>query len=431
MQSVAFITDLKIRASWGETGNQEVGSNYPFLTTVAPGGADYIFGNSQNLTQGVAPLARGNQNIKWETVTQQDIGLDLTLMKRITLTADYYIKETSDMLLQVPIPGLGGRAAAPFVNAGSVRNKGVELALTYSKSEGDFQYSIGFNGSHNTNEVTSLGVGKYLESPFLFRTGVTLTRTAVGHPIGSFYGYQTDGIFQTQEEINAVNALGNPSQPYQSEKTAPGDIRYKDIAGAPDENGNPTGPDGKIDANDRTFIGSGIPKMNYGLNFNASFKNFDFSLFMQGVHGVQIVNTTRYFTEGVRNDAGNKATSILDRWTPENRNTSVPRLTFDDPNENSRPSDRFVENGAYLRLKNVQLGYTLPVGFVNKTGLTSVRFYVSAQNLFTLTKYKGFDPEVGVNQNHTGNQFRNLEVGVDRGVYPQARVLLVGINLGI
>jgi TonB-linked SusC/RagA family outer membrane protein len=432
MKSITFLSDLKIRASWGETGNQEVGSNYPFLTTVAPGGADYLFGNSQNLTQGVAPVARGNQNIKWETVTQEDIGLDVALLdNRIFVTADYYIKETKDMLLQVPIPGLGGRAAAPFVNAGSVRNKGVELAITYRKSEGDFKYSIGFNGSHNTNEVTSLGVGKYLESPFLFRTGVTLTRTAVGQPIGAFYGYQTNGIFQSQEEINAVNALGDPNMPYQADKTAPGDIRYKDIAGAPDEKGNPTGPDGKIDANDRTFIGSGIPKINYGLNFNASYKNFDFSLFLQGVQGVDIINTTRYFTEGVRNDAGNKATSILDRWTPENTNTSVPRLTFDDPNDNSRPSDRFVENGAYMRLKNVQLGYSIPGGLANRIGLSTCRVYVSTQNLFTLTKYEGFDPEVGVNQNNVGNQFRNLEVGVDRGIYPQARVFLVGINLGI
>jgi TonB-linked SusC/RagA family outer membrane protein len=431
MQSLGFVSDLKLRASWGETGNQEVGSNYPFLTLLGTG-ADYLFGTSQSLMQGVAPATRGNPDIKWETITQKDIGLDLALLEnRILLTADYYIKETRDMLLQVPIPGLGGRAEAPFVNAGSVRNRGVELAVTYRKTGGDFRYSVSFNGSHNTNEVTSLGAGKYIESPFLFRTGVPLTRTAVGHPIGSFYGFVTDGLFQSQEEVDAANALGDPTQPFQSPGTSPGDIRFRDIAGPPDENGNPTAPDGRIDANDRTFIGSGIPKMNYGLNFSASWKNFDFSLFFQGVQGVDIINGSRFFTESVRGDAGNKATSILDYWRPDNRDTSVPRLSYDDPNENNRASDRFVENGAYARLKNIQLGYSLPSSLTDRIGLATFRVYISSQNLFTITRYTGYDPEVGVNQNNMGNQFKNLEVGVDRGNYPQARIFLVGVNIGL
>ncbi len=391
------ITFLKLRTSWGQNGNDRIG-DYTF-TTIVNAGQNYAFGPDEVITNGAVPLVSANPDLKWETVTQANAGLDVELFNgRFNLTTDYYIKTTTDMLYAAPIPLVAG-TLPPVRNIGQVENRGFELALQYRNREGAFSYSVGGNIAFVNNRVLSLGEGG---DPVLTgrvqSANATVSRTEVGRPIAAFYGFVTDGIFQTTEEVAA--------HAFQHELTAPGDIRFKDLNG-----------DGVIDLLDQTFIGNPTPDFTYGLNADCSFKGFDLSIFVLGSQGNDIYNgTVRYDFTYV-----NRPVSVLNRWTGPGTSNSEPRVSLNDPNQNARVSDRFVEDGSFIRLKNLQLGYSPPANLLKSLGIYKFRMYVSAQNLFTFTRYSGLDPEIGA--------LSALEIGIDRGFYPQARTFLGGLSV--
>lgn len=392
------ISFAKLRASWGRNGNDRIG-NYGF-TTVVNAGQNYTFGTDERITNGAVPLVPANPDLRWETTTQTDIGLDMEFWDgRLYLVTDYYIKETTDMLYAAPIPLIVG-SFAPVRNVGSVRNTGWELALNLRERAGELRFDFGANVAFISNEVVSLGEGG--DPIFTGRVQSAnsfVSRTAVGQPLGAFYGYVTDGIFQTTEEVRA--------HAFQSEGTAPGDIRFRDLNN-----------DGIIDDQDQTYIGNPTPDLTYGFTADMEWKGFDLSLFLQGTYGNEIYNATvRYDFTYV-----NRPSYVLDRWTGPGTSDSEPRVNVRDPNQNARVSDRFVEDGSYLRLKNLQLGYTLPQNLTG-SALQKVRVYASVQNLFTFTGYRGLDPEIGTFFNSP------LEIGIDKGFYPQARTWLAGINI--
>ena len=401
-----FVSNLKLRGGWGQLGNQDVGF-YPTLTLYEiNGNATYPFGGTNDGTSpGYSVVNRGDPSITWETSVQSNIGIEAGFLEdKITVSFDYYNRTTEDILVRRPVSSLGGTAPAPFVNAATVANTGIELLLGYRNAIGDFSYEINGNFTTYNNEVTSLGVGDDIT------TG--RTRTTEGEPIGSFFGFATDGLFQNQSEIDAANAIdGEGSSPFQP-GAAPGDIRFVDI-----------NEDGQIDDDDRTFIGNPTPDITYGLNANVAYKNFDVSLFLQGVAGNEIFNDARRTTERTTIGSSNGHATLLGRWTGEGTSNTIPRLTSENPNNNERVSDRFVEDGSYLRIKNLQFGYTLPIELLDRISISTARVYVSGQNLLTITDYSGFDPEIGRN---TGN---DLSAGIDTYSYPQPRTFLVGLNV--
>ncbi len=398
------ISFLKLRASWGQNGNDRIG-DYSFTTIVFPG-QNYTFGPSETITSGSAPIEASNPDLRWETSEQTNVGLDLEFWDgRLNFTTDYYIKTTRDMLARVPIPLIVG-VRAPFQNVGSMENKGLELALQYRNSKQGFKYSFGGNISFINTEVLSLGEGgEPIVAGRVFSAG-NVSRTAVGNPVGAFYGYVTDGIFQNTEEVAA--------HAFQNENTAPGDIRFLDLNG-----------DGLIDENDQTFIGDPTPDFTYGLTASLEYKGFDMNLFVQGSQGNDIFNGIfRYdffYT--------NRPQTALNRWTGPGTSNTEPRANRNDPNGNARASDRFVEDGSYLRLKNLQIGYSLPQSLLSRLQVQKCRFYLGATNLITLTKYSGLDPEIGVVGDIFGGGNGRLEIGIDRGFYPQSRMFLTGVNL--
>ena len=389
---------LKIRASWGQNGNDRIG-NYGFSTVVLSG-QNYTFGPGETITNGSVPLTVANPDLRWETITQTDIGFDATFFNgRLSWTSDFYLKNTSGMLYAAPIPLTVG-AAPPVRNIASVKNTGWETDVQYRNRSGAFKYSVGGNLSIVKNEVTGLGEGG--EPVFAGRVqsaNASVTKTEVGQPIGAYFGYVTDGIFQTRQEV--------ADHAFQSENTAPGDIRFKDLNG-----------DGVVNTDDQDYIGNPIPDFTYGFTADVEWKGFDLGIFLQGAQGNDLYNATvRYDFTYV-----NRPVSVLNRWTGPGTSNSEPRVNLSDPNQNARVSDRFVEDGSYLRLKNVQLGYSLPKNLIERIGFEKFRVYVSGQNMFTFTRYTGMDPEIG---SYGGA----LEAGIDRGFYPQARVLLGGINV--
>ena len=406
------VSDLKIRGGWGQLGNQDIGF-YPTLTLYGlRGDAFYAFGGGQEAAAaGYAIVARGNPDIVWETSNQSNIGFDASFFDyRLRLTVDYYNRTTEDILLRTPVPATGGVAPAPFTNAATVANDGFEFLIGYQGGAADgFTYDLSLNLTTINNEVTSLGS----DDPEFGIQNSGFTRTEVGRPIGYFFGFKADGLFQTQQEIDDLNELdGDPATPYQNVDTAPGDVRFVDVNG-----------DGVINENDRTAIGTPFPDFNYGFNANLGYRNFDVSIFFQGVAGNDVLNQGREFFEPSSLTSRNGYATLLNRWTPTNTDTDMPRLVAGDPNNNNRRSSRFVEDGSYLRLRNVQLGYRLPAMVLDRIGLASLRFYVSAQNLFTITDYTGFDPEIGRRRGD------DQSYGIDTSVYPQARVFLFGLNL--
>ncbi len=400
LSDVGFLSNLKFRFSWGKSGNSQIG-NYNYATRLNLS-QYYVLGGG--IVPGVAPTSVPNEEVKWETTTQTNVGVDIGLFEdKVNLSADYYVKTTSDMLVPVPIPSSAGITEAPYQNAGKVENKGFELSLKYQDSVGDLSYNVGGNFSTAKNKVLSLGGGLPISSPILYRESVRLTRTQKGRSIGEFYGYKTNGLFQNQQDIS-----NHATQP----GAEPGDIRFVDV-----------NDDGVINDDDRTYIGSPIPDFQYGFNAGVSYKNFDLKLLISGVYGNELMNTVGYrLLNG--SHVGNKMAGVLDRWTGEGTSNSMPRLTWNDPNNNARISDRYVEDGSYLRLKNVQIGYNLPNSLLNKFGARKVRVYVSGRNLFTITDYNGFDPELGKVDNN------NLNYGIDMGNYPVPRTFNVGLNIG-
>ncbi len=395
--SMDAVSLFKLRGSWGQNGNDKIG-DYSF-STIVNAGQNYSFGPDEIITNGNVPLVSANPDLKWETSTQTDIGLDVEMYEgKINFVADYYIKNTSDMLYAAPIPLVAG-TQAPVRNIGEVENKGLELSLTYRNRDSDFKYSVGGNIAFVSTDVISLGEGgEPVITGNVFSAGA-VARTEVGRPIASFFGYVTDGIFQNQQEVEA--------HAFQNENTAPGDIRFSDLNG-----------DGIINNLDRDFIGNPTPDFTYGINADFEYKGFDVSLFIQGVEGNDIYNgIVRYdfsFT--------NRPQSVLNRWTGPGTSNTEPRVTVSDPNFNARVSDRFVEDGSYIRLKNLQVGYSLPRSIINKLKIDKFRLYLSAQNLLTITDYSGLDPEIGATQGA-------LDLGIDRGFYPQSRTFLGGVNI--
>lgn len=419
MKTQSKISELKLRAGYGITGlnGTGIGDPTPWLASVSSNSAYYPFGNA--LTSGPASSIQrlGNKELEWETTKQLNIGLDLGLLNNaFTLSAEYYQRKTDNLILAVPLPAsMGYLNSSVITNAGAMKNNGFELQLGYNDHKGDLTWGATGNLSIITNKVLTLapGVANIEQgSDADFTEGYNPTNTAPGHSIQSFFGWVTEGIFQNADEVSK-HAKQNAS-------TAPGDLKFKDISG-PDGK-----PDGVIDNNDRTFLGSFIPKYSYSLNLSANYRNFSLNLFFQGVQGNKIYNATRTATEGMIRFF-NAGTQVLDAWTPTNTNTDVPRAISADPNQNARPSTRFLEDGSYLRLKNIILSYNVPgksLESITKGAVKNFRIYVSAQNILTFTKYTGYDPEVG-NRTVTTSSLTN---GIDYAVYPQPKGYQVGIQ---
>ncbi|UFH53798.1 SusC/RagA family TonB-linked outer membrane protein [Spirosoma sp. KNUC1025] len=423
MKSMRNISELKIRASYGETGFNGIG-NYAWQSLVQADNTNYIFGSAKSL--GSYFNALGNTDLKWETTKMTNVGIDLGLFSnKLTFTAEAYNRLTDGLLLNVPIPNSIGYASAPLANIGSMKNWGYEFQVGYNQSVGAFRWNVSGNIDITRNRILSLATPSATIYSGLNQDfgGYDITKTEAGQPIQSFYGWQVDGIFKSVDEVYSAPRQNRPDTREAhdpTKNTSAGDIRFKDLNG-----------DGKIDASDRTYLGSYIPKFSYGLNFGANFKNFDLTLYLQGVQGNKIYNGTKVIEQGMLR-LFNAGTDVLNAWTPTNMNTNVPRAVSGDPNNNSRTSDRFIESGSYMRVKNLSIGYTIPadvLGRVTKNTLSKVRVYVSATNLLTFTKYTGLDPEIGVNGN-SGDTSKLLTNGIDYGQYPQPRTLLVGLNFG-
>lgn len=414
-QNLPFLSEGKLRVGWGQSGNQDV-EPYRYIATINLN-PQYYFGGTR--VSGAAPGFFTN-NLFWETSIQTNIGLDLGFFQnKLTLTADYFIKDTRDILIGVPLPAVSGFSGT-VLNAVSVKNAGIELALGYNGNAGAFKYGVSANMTALRNQVTGLG-----------ERGQPITtannRTEIGRPVGYFYGYQTNGIFQNQAEVDAYRAVIN-DRIAASGAVAPGDIRFVDNNG-PRTQDTPAGqffsgqPDGVVDANDRTYIGKPIPDLYYGLTLTAGYKDFDLSMFFQGVQGVDLFNAPR--ASGEQMSAGNNQwRSTNNRWTGEGTSNTMPRAVRNDPHGNNRFSNRWIEDGSFLRGKNFQIGYTLPAPLLKKMGgMSSLRVYASAQNLFVLTRYTGLDPEF------SGDNV--LSNGADNsGITPLPRMFIVGLNLG-
>jgi len=407
LQNADWLSNLKLRAGWGLVGNAASAGNTELTYTT---GQNYVFGST--LAPGTASQSLANPTLQWETLESTNFGIDASFLNgKISLQADYFIKLTKDMILANPIPDFVG-AGAPTVNAGSMENKGFEIALNYRNSPTNaFTFDIGANASFIQNEITDLGEGG-IEEPSANVSRLNETKyIGVGEEFGYFYGLTTDGIFNTQEELDAHAVGGVPIQP----AAELGDVKFIDL------NGN-----GEIDDDDKTKIGSPYPGIVYGFNANFTYKGFDLRAFFQGVYDVDILNVQ---LERSANPRGitNSYAFRLDSWTPENPTSNEPRMTAIDPNNNGQYSDRYIEDGSYLRLKNIQLGYNFPDSFVENMGIQALRIYVASDNLFTWTDYRGFDPEVSDNVPNVGNS--PLFLGIDVGTYPSATTFFGGINL--
>ncbi|SMO39793.1 SusC/RagA family TonB-linked outer membrane protein [Gracilimonas mengyeensis] len=389
----SFINQLKVRASYGQLGNQSIGE-YQYIGTINTSipynwNGSKVFGATQ--TQVV------NTEIQWETKTTANIGIDARFLKNMfDLTAEYYSSTTSDILVAVPIPNTTGAFDPPTVNAGELRNSGLELALSYNKMQGDFTFDISANFSTLKNEVLALGGN---DEP-IYGVG---TKTEVGGEIGRHFGHKVEGIFQSQEEID--------NHAFQNNGTAPGDLKFKDV-----------NEDGVINADDRTYLGSGLPKYTYGLNFTGQYKQFDFTVFASGMGGHKI-NSRIYRYLMLTSDYLNYHEDMLDRWTPENRDTNIPRRVVNDPNNNGRDSDRegWLQNGTFLRINTVAVGYSLPQSVREMVGVKNTRVYFQVQNLYSFQHYKGYNPDF------TAGTF---EPGYDNGSYPKPRSFMVGLEIG-
>ncbi|MCX6213018.1 TonB-dependent receptor [Spirosoma sp.] len=405
------VNDLKIRASWGRVGNDAIPA-FGYLSTIRNGSSadNYALGTGdQAIVIGSTLVRPGNADLKWETTQQLDIGLDASFFgDKLYLTADYYKKDNIGMLISLPVSLEAGFQNAPSVNGGQVRNTGMELLVGYRSKVGDFRFNVSANASTLKNEVISLGVGQPIVGPTLAGSSMTMTYTRVGEPIGYYRGYVVDGIYQTNQEINKT---------FQPNAVA-GDFKYRDVNG-----------DGALTDADKVKLGKPWPDLTYGLNMDLSYKGFDFNLLLQGITGSQLFHANKITNYQMKyyngNGIINGVKDILNHWTPGSGINDQPGLKYTDANGNySNASSFYVENGDYLRVRNVVLGYNLPqalIRTVTHNAFKSLRVYVTAQNLFTFTKYTGFDPEVG--------SANPLNAGIDTGIYPLPRTLTGGINI--
>lgn len=426
MQNVTFVSDLKLRASWGQTGNQEIGDFNAYTTYQSnPWANGYsVNGNPNGYGTGFDIAQFGNPNARWETSTTTNLGLDASLFRdAIEVNLDVYDRRTTGLLYTRAYDPKLGDARIPAQNIASLENKGIDLALNYNGSAmaGDLVFRVGGNISTYRNQVLELDP----ENPEEFFTGYGLrtppvTRSMAGRPISSFFGYVVDGIMQSEAEVQ--NHAEFPGY-YDSDvyingevKQGVGKFKYRDINN-----------DGVINSDDQTFIGSPHPDFTYGLNVSLDYKNFNLTLFAQGVQGNEIFNYVRYWTD-FETFQGNRSTRMLyDSWRPDNPDAQLPILDANDA-ISSVPSSYFVEDGSYMRLKNTQLGYTLPPNLLSKIGMRQLRVYVQAKNLVTFTSYSGLDPEINLRNYGSG---ADRQIGVDEGAYPAARSLIFGLTFGL
>lgn len=398
MQDISWLDDLKLRGSWGQLGNQEIGF-YPFAT---------VYSTNNNVLQVVS---KGNPDVKWETTAQTNIGFDVAVLKRkFKLSIDYYIKNSSGILIQLPVSFTNGDAAPPYVNGATMRNKGLDVTLNYNQSNGDWGWDI----TGNITSVNSKVISLYKAKEQLISAGNGLILLREGESVSSFYGYKTAGIFQNQGEIDSYKDKdGNLMQP----NAKPGDIKFADVNN-----------DQVLDDKDRTIIGHGLPKFLYSVNGTIRYKQFDLNVFINGVSGNQIYNEVDNIINSFDSRGFNTKVDFFDNhWHGEGTSNKIPRATYQDGNNNRRTSDRYIENGSYVRLKNIVLGYNFSQRMLQSIGIASARFYVSAQNLFTVTKYKGMDPELYTNDNLAN--YGDLGVGIDMGTYPPAKSYTLGIQV--
>ena len=400
LQAVKEIDLLKLRVGWGKTGNENIG-DYGFVDYIqAPRESRYVFGTDQHTVYGGTILRSfGNEAIRWEAAQMTNIGLDLNAFKNsVQFTAEYYYKKQDDMLVKVDLPRVFGRQnpdANPWVNIGQINNTGFEFNLMFKKTIGDLYYSISGNLTTINNKVI------YLPNHIPIYGSSTITTE--NHAIGSFYGYIFDGIFQSPADVaNHATQTGNPQ---------PGDMKFRDL-----------NQDGIITDLDRTIIGKPTPDYIYGFNFEVNYKNFDLSASFQGIQGVEIYNAVNAGI-GLGTDASghdnNRLRSVLDYWSPTNPTNSQTRLNVSDAANNTRTSTFFIEDGAYLRLKSIQLGYNFPNSVTKFVGVKKIRLYVSANNLLTITKYSGIDPEI--------SSWNPLGSNIDWGSYPVPKSYMTGI----
>ena len=390
-----WLTNTKIRFSWGKNGNENIG-NFQYIALTSSGN-NAIFGNGENVVIGVKPSQLANPDLKWEESEQYDGGIDFGFFNNaLTFSADYYVKKTNGMLMTMSLPAYVGEAI-PMGNVGSMKNSGLELEAAYKFKVSDWNFRVGGNLSYLKNELIEYGNEAGWANLDGFQGTGTISRAQNGKPFPYFYGYKTDGVLQNQAEADAYNGKYGTA-------LVPGDVRYVDVD-----------KDGAITEDDRTDIGKGMPDWTYGFNINVAWKDFDLSMMWQGTIGNDIYDATR------RIDAisSNLPSWMLNRWTGEGTSNRIPRYVQGD-GYNWQSSDLLVYDGSYLRLKNIQLGYTFPKSLTRKVFVSSLRVYVAAENLLTFTKYHGFDPEISSG---------GTSLGIDYGVYPQARTWTVGFNL--
>ncbi|UOE47318.1 TonB-dependent receptor [Mucilaginibacter sp. SMC90] len=390
-----FVDFFKLRASYGIVGNEMALGPFRYAAIVASG-RNAVFGDQVNI--GYSPAAPPNPDLKWEQTQTSDIGFDATLFNNLNVTFDIYKKLTKDMLQTVQLPTYAGFSDQPSANTGTMENKGVELSLGYSNKIGEFSYNVGGNISYNHNEVLSVGnLISYLPIGTVQSSTYEIGRFTTGQPLGEFYGFRELGVFHSQAEIDSYTRNGQKIQP----DAKPGDFKWQDTDG-----------DGKITQADRQFLGNPLPTFTYGINLSANYKNFDFKLFGQGVWGNKIYQAYRRLDIAT----ANYPIEALNAWTPQNASSNYPRLSDVDGNQNFKnPSNFYLQNGAYFRIKTLQVGYTLPKNILNAIDAKKVRIFLSSNNLVTVTGYKGYDPEISG--------------GIDMGIYPQARTFMAGLDI--
>jgi TonB-linked SusC/RagA family outer membrane protein len=387
---------LKLRVSWGEIGNDKIGA-YPGIPVVTSN-LNAVFGSAEELAFGASPFELANPEVKWETTTQTNIGADMSFFGgRLEATVDYYNRLTDGILVRVPIPLYVGVGTEPFVNAAEVENKGIEGAFTWAETRGDFRYELSINGATVNNEVKKLAQGReqIFGGGLGNEVGIT-TRTVPGEPIGSFWGFRVVGVFQDAADTASSPKRGNE---------APGDLKYADLNG-----------DGRITDADKTFIGSPIPDLIYGLSTRMSWKGFDLAATFSGQSGNEVFNGKKAVRFGVENFE----TSFLDRWTGPGTSNREPRIT--NAGHNYQASDRFIEDGSFFKLNAVQLGYRLPESLTGRWNLQTARIYVNGTNLFNVTDYSGYTPELTVED--------VIRSGIDLGIFPPARTITIGLDVG-
>jgi TonB-linked SusC/RagA family outer membrane protein len=405
MKSISpIVSNLKLRASWGQIGN--LGNLGPYQFSVPLNQTQALIGSTPVINYGYAEGELSNPNLKWESSEQTNIGLDFTMLNNSLIgSVDAYVKKNKDMLVRDQLPGVSGTPQGRIVNSGDVENKGIEANLTYQKTRGEFKFDVTANAAFLSNKIISIKDGLTSLEPLNISRVRSLPLAniyQVGSPVGAYYGYATDGLFQSNAEAKTyVNTKGEVYQP----NAVAGDIKFKDVNG-----------DGVINNSDRVVLGNPFPKTTYSLNANFRYKGFDMNIFFNAVAGNKMFNAVKYTGLNASFPGYNLLADSKNAWSPTNTDTNIPVLSSTDNNNNfGRISDFYIEDASFIRLKNVSIGYTVKENWLN--GKAKLRFFISGQNLFTITNYSGMDPEVGLSN-----------FGLDLGKYPLSRIYMTGVN---